>query len=543
MAYYPLASAAKKAEASSKFLGSDLTAVFRFARLLVIVLLAMIIIFSPELGSQHRDIGWFLLAVWGPLTLALDLWVSPENRVPVQTLTDLIALVVCSALLPEVWFPALVLGALIVGGSVHRLVLDHKLLFVLVPSAFICGMAAVSSHHQLSDTYYSLLAMLIGVPMYLLYALKEQRREQELRDRINIMDGLTRMAGGIGTDFNNILTAIQGNAELAEQKLDRNHVARPFLRDLLAESQKAQLFSAQLLAFSGGVVTGRARLDLLAELQVIASLLDSALPRGMHLKIEAQQLLPLISGNRAQLQEIMVASILRVAESVAPRPGGVSVTLRKVERRYGDELVVQARSSGSAEVVLGRAQKRQRSTGTRRFSLASARLVVREHGGEMDVHGSWRDGLVVTLRLPGLPATQANGLRPAVPGPLQPRHVLLLETAPQVRAVALKLLQELGHRVTCALTEHDVVEWLTHDDNVDVVMLDIPISECRALLDRIDGIKAGLPILLPGSERSDADRTQVSFVAKPYSSASLNSAIGRAIARATLGSVGKKSAG
>lgn len=528
MAYYPLASATKKTEPRSKFGGVENATLFRLGRLCGIIFLGVLTLASPELGSHSQNVGLLLILGWAPLGLLLDLWVAPTHRLPVQTSVDLLAVVVCTALLPGVWVSSLVFGALIVGASVPRFAYSHKLAGVLLPAAFVGAMAGVAWQYQMVGTLFPLLAVTIGVPFCFLYALKELRREQELRDRINLMDSLTRIAGGIGHDFNNILTGIQGNAELAEQKLDSNHVARPYLQALLAESQKAQLFSTQLLAFSGGVVTGSARLDLRTELYGIASLLESALPRGVRLQIEAHSDLPLVSGNRAQLQEIMVASVLHVADALERRPGCVEVSLRKVERRHSEELVIQARASSSVVSSLGESHSNHQRDRSRRFSVAAARHVLREHGGEMEVHGDWRTGLVVTLRLPALPATRASAPRPSVPPPKVPRHVLLLEAVPGVRAVVQSLLQELGHKVSCALSDDDVLQRLAGDDSVEVVLLDVVAAEARELLARIDEMRPDMPVLLPDSGVLEEAGRKLNFVAKPYSSAGLNSAIARA---------------
>jgi len=383
MAYYPLTSATKKAEPRNKNDGFEQATLFRFGRLCGTIFLGVLLLASAELGSNSQAVGLLLILGWAPLGLLLDLWVAPRHRLPVQTGVDLLALVVCCALLPELWVSGSVFGALIVGGSVPRFASSHKLAGVLVPMAFLLAMAGIAWHFRMGDTLFPLLAMTFGVPFCFLYALKDLRREQELRDRINVMDSLTRIAGGIGRDFSNILTGIQGNAELAEQKLDSNHVSRPYLQALLAESQKAQLFSTQLVAFSGGVVTGSARLDLRTELYGIASLLESALPRGVRLKIASQQDLPLVSGNRAQLQEIMVASVLHVADGFEHRPGEVEVALRKVERRHADELVIQIRANTNSALgsTLGKPQPKTQHTiqhkvqasGNKRFSVAGWR--------------------------------------------------------------------------------------------------------------------------------------------------------------------------
>jgi len=530
MAYYPLTSATKKAEPRSKFGGFENATLFRIGRLCGTIFLGVLIMANPELGGHYQSVGLLLILGWAPVGLMLDLWALPTHRVPLQTGVDLVAVAVCCALLPSIWVSGLVFGALIVGGSVPRFAYSHRWASVFLPAVFIAVMAGIAWQNQFDASLFPLLALTFGVPFCFLYALKELRREQELRDRINVMDSLTRIAGGIGHDFNNVLTGIQGNAELAEQKLDRNHVARPYLQALLNESQKAQLFSSQLLAFSGGVVTGRSRLDLRAELYGIASLLESALPRGVHLHIEAQPDLPLVSGNRGQLQEIIVASVLHVADTLEHRPDGVEIALRKVTRRHADELVVQARASSPANSPLAHPRHKRQTGDTARFSVAAARHVLREHGGDMQVHGDWRTGMVVTLRLPGLPATQSSAIRPSAPAPTVPRHVLLREVVPGVRAVGQSLLQELGHRVSCALSDDDVLERLAADDSVEVVLLDAAVADSGRLLERIEAIRPDMPVLLPDSGVLDDPRGSLSFVAKPYSSAGLNSAIARAVA-------------
>ena len=393
----------------------------------------------------------------------------------------------------------------------------------------IVGMALIANEHNIGNTYFTLFALAFGVPFCLLYAMREQHRQEKLRGRSQVMESLTRMAGGIGHDFSNLLTGIQGNAELAEQKLDRNHVALPYLQAMLRESQKAQLFSAQLLAFSGGVVTGRERLDLRAELLGIASLLESAMPRGVRVRLEAEQSLPLVGGNRAQLQELIVASILHVADSLPEGATEVRVTLRNVVRRHGQELVLQARHSKVSEHLADFAGTASGRTNSVRFDLASAQLTMRDHDGRIEVHGDWRSGVAISLRFPGLPATQARPVKPVAPAPLVARHVLLLVAARRVRAVAEDLLRELGHRVTCALTEQDAAARIAGDSSIDVVLIDARVAESQSLLEQIEAVRPNLPVLL--AERPDGNAkpppapANSGVVAKPYSMAGLNSAL------------------
>ena len=112
-----------------------------------------------------------------------------------------------------------------------------------------------------------------------------------------------------------------------------------------------------------------------------------------------------------------------------------------------------------------------------------------------------------------------------------PRHILLLESASEVREVACELLEALGHQVTAADNEASVIEAITQDSTIDVVLLDTPGPISRILLSRIDAVRPALPALLPEVARERVgewiERPNVNYVAKPYSSADLNSAITR----------------
>ena len=529
--YYPLASAANKPTKRRSFFSYYSSVLFWLVRFVGIVASGVAVLNFPELGERYVDAGWLLILAFAPLSAIVEYWTPREHRLVSQTLFDLSALVLFSALLPPIWVGALVCGAVIIGSSVPRIAPRQRIAFVLLPTLFVGAMGVIASFTQAIEAWAPLVALSVATPFCLLYALREQHDEKGLRDRENLMDSLTHMAGGIGHDFNNLLTGIQGNAELAEQKLDRNHVARPYLQALLGESQKAQLFSAQLLAFSGGVATGRERLDVRAELLGLVGLLESALPRGVQLGVEAEANLPLVSANRAQLQEIAVGGILYVADAVKVVPSRVTVSLRRVTRRHHEELVVQIRvdTSFDGSHEEGELPVNRENLASLRFDLARAQAVARDHEGHVAVHGNSREGRVITLRLPILADTRSAPTRTMAPARSVPRHLILLERTPEIHSVVSGLLSELGHRVTSASGEEDMLNLIQRDPDIDGVMLDTPGSLSRMLLTRIDDVRPGLPALLSESARDRAgewaDRPNVNYIAKPFSSAGLNSAI------------------
>ncbi len=58
------------------------------------------------------------------------------------------------------------------------------------------------------------------------------------------------LAGGIAHDFNNILTAIVGNAEMAQIELPPNHTGRQDIAEVQRATRRARDLVPQILTFS-----------------------------------------------------------------------------------------------------------------------------------------------------------------------------------------------------------------------------------------------------------------------------------------------------
>src|SRR6476661_10245855 len=76
-------------------------------------------------------------------------------------------------------------------------------------------------------------------------------RPSEGPDQAQSMDAMGRLAGGIAHVFNNLLTAIACETELALARLPGDEPARKNLREIEKVGQRGAALARQLLAFSG----------------------------------------------------------------------------------------------------------------------------------------------------------------------------------------------------------------------------------------------------------------------------------------------------
>jgi len=153
------------------------------------------------------------------------------------------------------------------------------------------------------------------------------------------LESLGVMAGGITHDFNNLLTPILGDAELALLDLAFDSPIRPRIEQIRHAAQRAAALTRQLLAYSG---QGPVLIEPLAVSRLVeemGQLLEGAVSGKAALIYDLADDLPSVEADVAQLSQVVMNLITNATEAV--REGAGRITLRtgiveaeKVDRRY-----------------------------------------------------------------------------------------------------------------------------------------------------------------------------------------------------------------
>lgn len=294
----------------------------------------------------------------------------------------------------------------------------------------------------------------------------ERHRLEEQLQRSQKMEALGRLASGVAHDFNNVLTAILGNAELLHtMALDAD--AGECVHDIKKAVQLASSLTRQLLTFSRRQVRELRVTDLNEVVTGIEGLLRHVSAEGVRLALDCAAAPVCVKADVGQLEQVLLNLVIN-AHDAMPGGGTVQVTTRVVQLDEADAVrlgVARPGAYASLEVIdsgVGitpevRARlfepffstKAGKGTG---LGLATVYGITQQSGGYVLVDSEPGRGACFTVLLPHEP-----GVPPRREAPAPTRHpaargaqVLVVDDDEGVRRVLVRVLREAGYDVLSA---------------------------------------------------------------------------------------------
>jgi PAS domain S-box-containing protein len=236
--------------------------------------------------------------------------------------------------------------------------------------------------------------------------------EQQLQ-QADKLDSLGVLAGGIAHDFNNLLVGIMGNVSLALDILPESSPVRGMLEDSVIASERAALLTRQLLAYAGKGQFKLEPIDLSALVRDTRQLVRANIPSHVDLKLFLDENLPVVKGDLAQLQQVVMNLVINAAESVDPsKPGQVRVHTARCHVTGPGALAelyvmlkVEDDGCGMSPETVSRIFEpffTTKFTG-RGLGLAAVQGIVRSHNGSLQVESAPGKGSTFIILLPADP--------------------------------------------------------------------------------------------------------------------------------------------
>ncbi|MGI8924322.1 MAG: hybrid sensor histidine kinase/response regulator [Fimbriimonadales bacterium] len=370
------------------------------------------------------------------------------------------------------------------------------------------------------------------------------------------LESMGVLAGGIAHDFNNLLTGILGASCLMSDMPGVPDEARPLLDSVSTACMRAADLTRQILAYAGKGRFIVEPLDISALVREITELIRVSVPKNVEITLDLQVGLPAFSGDRGQLQQVVMNLVLNAAESLDGKPGIVFVSTRLStldgERQKGGWHSPVA--SGPGKYVVFRvedqgvgmdAKTRARifdpffstKSDGRGLGLSAVLGIVRGHQGGLRVCSAPGDGSTLEVLFPVAEADEptVRGDRdraPAAEPATRKRSgtILVVDDEDVVRDVVRSALEHFGYTVLTASNGLEGVKAVgAAADKIDRVLLDLvmPVMDGQEALTRIREVRPELPVIVMSGYMEQelnqrfAQDDRVVFLQKPFTMAEL----------------------
>jgi signal transduction histidine kinase/CheY-like chemotaxis protein len=362
------------------------------------------------------------------------------------------------------------------------------------------------------------------------------------------LQSLGLLAGGVAHDFNNLLTTILGNTEMLLMELPEDSRLRPAVEDMLTVGEEAATFAGQLLAYSGKGQFMIKTVSVNRLLEKMERLLRSVAAGRTEVVFEPSDSVPMIEGDIAQIQQVVVNLVGNAADAVPPQGGTVTVSTgarlfarNELERaQVGSDLVedryvwvkVKDNGKGISREHIGRIFDPFYSTKFtgRGLGLAAVQGIVLGHGGAIFVDSDAGKGACFTVLFPA--TTESEDQSISFNEPKEPAErwegggtLLLADDEESVRKVAGRMLEVLGFEVLYARDGQEAVDvFRANRDQIRCVLLDLtmPVLDGHGSYKAIRKLAPDIPIIIASgynAQHADAkfpDSDPIHFVQKPF---------------------------
>ncbi|MGB7079171.1 MAG: PAS domain S-box protein [Xanthobacteraceae bacterium] len=285
-------------------------------------------------------------------------------------------------------------------------------------------------------------------------------RAQRQAAHLQKMDAIGQLTGGIAHDFNNLLMIVSGHAQSLKNRLTEPRDVRALAAIEMAAGRGENL-TRQLLSFSRTLPLNPTVLDPAETVGAIRDVLAGSMHVNIEFRIDVPDTSWAVNVDKSEL-ELALVNLVVNARDATPGSGRVVIAAENLhlaagtgpEGLHGDFVALGVADSGSGipadllpRVVEPFFTTKGPDKGTG-LGLSQVYGFARRSGGSVTIDSEIGRGTTVTLYLPRSHAPVA----PPLPRDdkryvaLDRQTILVVEDNPDVRDVAVSLLDQLGYR-------------------------------------------------------------------------------------------------
>jgi signal transduction histidine kinase/CheY-like chemotaxis protein/HAMP domain-containing protein len=314
--------------------------------------------------------------------------------------------------------------------------------------------------------------------------------EQELRQKFK-MEALGIMAGGMAHNFNNNLSIILGNIELAQIREPQNSQVVPLLENAGTAVFRARDLIQNILAYSRKGTPDKTPIQLSQVVDETIGLLRSTIPTTVNLQLVVDPEIEnaTIVADSTEIQEALF-NLCNNAVYAMGEKGELTVSLKSVDLKKGDipsstglrpgnyvMLSVQDNGCGMTEEIVERifdpfftTKTVDQGTG---MGLATLQAMVEQRGGLVKVHSAPDKGSTFALYFPLSAKLQTEFSVKNNDLPRGTERILFIDDDEMLASLGKTMLSERGYRVSAMTDSTEALKlFQVNPDSFDLVITD-----------------------------------------------------------------------
>ena len=358
-----------------------------------------------------------------------------------------------------------------------------------------------------------------------------RRQFEEQATHVRKMEAVGRLAGGVAGDFNNMLTVINGYAELLRAEQIAGSRMRLWVDEIAYAGERAATLTRHLLAFSRGAAAQARVLDLNTLLGSMDPMLRRLLGKNIELLLLPSARLDRVHADPAQMEQVVVNLATNARDAM---PGGGKFVIetgnvnldelaaKQIGAPPGAYVMVAVSDTGSGMDATTRSHLFEPFFTTKApgkgsgLGLSTVYGVVRQADGYITVYSQPDCGTIFEIYLP-------RAIEP-LPEPVRRRSpkgsetILLVEDEENVRRLCCDILQANGYDVLEAGNgAAAIAAFEKNAHKIGLLLTDVVMPQIDGfeLAKRLGDLSPALKILYMSGYRQSGE-TPAAFLHKPF---------------------------
>lgn len=367
----------------------------------------------------------------------------------------------------------------------------------------------------------------------------EKKAIQEQLLHSQKMESIGSFAGGIAHNFNNLLTAILGYAELLQEYSNLDADSKHRVNNIESSARKAGVLVSKLLGFARSDTFEILPLNLNDVIDDSVKLLEGVLNKRIGLKTNLSNNIPTIEGDPNQIEQVIMNLMVNARDAM---PDGGLITIETSVTEVTKDrldistyimpgryilLTISDTGFGIPKKIINRifepfftTKEKGKGTG---LGLAMVYGVIKDHKGYITAHSEVGKGTTFDIYFPVSGKTVYKTIKPQQSSLSGDENILVVDDEEDVLNFIRDILETHGYKVlpeNNPLAAIDIFKKLS--DKIQLVITDVTMSlmDGKDLIKNLRTINPDIKIIVVSGYSNEAitkDNTMIdAFIRKPF---------------------------